>query len=163
MLKGISGDGGGEVVVVDSGVASARGSACSMEWTAAELLDTTRGRTGGGERGYDVGTAAVASAMAGGARGGGAGEKRGCLGGSGERGRAIHDVTGRGERRGGEQVRGARCGRRRAPACLPGRQAARWSGAGLGRQVGREQASGKFFHFLSVFCFFNTSATLLNY
>ena len=35
---------------MDSGVASARGSACSMKWTAAELLDTTRGRTGGGER-----------------------------------------------------------------------------------------------------------------
>ena len=154
MLKGISSDGGsGEVVAVDSGVASARGSACSMKWTVAELLDTTRGRTGGGERGYDVGTAAVASAMAGGARGGGAGEERGCLGVSGERGRAIHDVTGRGERRGGEQVRGARCGRRRAPACLPGRQAARWSGARLGRQVGREQAPGKLFPFLSVFCF----------
>ena len=64
--KGISGDGGsGEVVAVDSGVASARGSACSMEWTAAELLDTMRGRTGGGEYGYDEGTAMVASAMAG--------------------------------------------------------------------------------------------------
>ena len=36
-----------------------------MEWTAAELLDTTRGRTGGGEHGYDVGTAVVASVMAG--------------------------------------------------------------------------------------------------
>ena len=35
-----------------------------MKWTAAELLDTTRRRTGGGEHGYDVGTAAVASAMA---------------------------------------------------------------------------------------------------
>ena len=35
-----------------------------MKWTAAELLDTTRRRTGGGERGYDVGTVAVASAMA---------------------------------------------------------------------------------------------------
>ena len=130
-----------------SGRTSTRGSASSMKWTAAELLDTTRGRTGGGERGYDVGTAAVASAMAGGARGGGAGEERGGLGGSGERERAIHDVTGRGERRGGEQVRGARCGRRRAPACLPGRQAARWSGAGLGRQVGRVLAPGKFFYF----------------
>ena len=43
----------GEVVAVDSGVPSARGSACSMEWTAAELLDTMRGRTGGGEHGYD--------------------------------------------------------------------------------------------------------------
>ena len=152
MLKGISGDGGsGEVVAVDSGVASARGSACSMKWTAVELLDTTRGRTGGGERGYDVGTTAVASAMAGGARGGGAGEERGCLGGSGERGRAIHDVTGRGEWRGGEQVRGARCGRRRAPACLPGRQAARWSGAGLGRQVGR--VLGARYVFSISFCF----------
>ena len=36
-----------------------------MEWTAAELLDTMRGRTGGGEHGYDEGTAMVASAMAG--------------------------------------------------------------------------------------------------
>ena len=54
---------------MDSGVASARGSACSMKWTAAELLDTTRGRTGGGERGYGVGTTAVASAMAGGREG----------------------------------------------------------------------------------------------
>ena len=55
----------GEVGAVDSGVASARGSACSMEWTAAELLDTTRRCTGGGERGYGDGAAAVASAMAG--------------------------------------------------------------------------------------------------
>ena len=147
-LKGISGDGGsGEVVVVDSGVASARGSACSMKWTAAELLDTTRGHTGGGERGYDVGTAAVASAMAGGREGEELEREGGVWGVRGERGRAIHDVTGRGERRGGEQVRGARCGRRRAPACLPGRQAARWSGAGLGRQVGRVLAPGKLFYF----------------
>ena len=36
-----------------------------MKWTAAELLDTTRGRTSGGEHGYDEGRAAVASAMAG--------------------------------------------------------------------------------------------------
>ena len=130
-MKGISGDGGsGEVVAVDSGVASARGSACSMEWTAAELLDTMRGRTGGGEHGYNEGTAMVASVMAG-EREGDELERRGVSG------RPIHDVTWRGERRGGEQVRGARRGRRRAPACLPGRQAARWSGAGLGRQVGR--------------------------
>ena len=98
----------------------------------------------------------------GGARGGGAGEERGCLGGSGERGRPVHDDTERGERRGGEQVRGTRYGRRRAPACLPARQAARWSGAGLGRQVGREQASGKFSIFFLFSVFFNTSATLLN-
>ena len=43
----------------------ARGSACSMEWTAAELLDTMRGCTGGEDHGYDEGTAMVASAMAG--------------------------------------------------------------------------------------------------
>ena len=48
-----------------SGRTSTRGSASSMKWMAAELLDTTRRRTGGGERGYDAGTAAVASAMAG--------------------------------------------------------------------------------------------------
>ena len=95
-----------------------------------------RRRHGGGSVGHGWG-----------ARGGGAGEESGCLGGSGKRGGAIHDVTGRGERRGGEQVRGARRGRRRAPACLPGRQAARWSSAGLGRQVGRVLAPGKFFHF----------------
>ena len=55
----------GEVGAVDSGLTSTRGSVSSTKWTAAELLDTTRRRTGGGERGYDVGTAAVASAMAG--------------------------------------------------------------------------------------------------
>ena len=144
MLKGISGDGGSvEVDAVGSGLASARGSACSMKWTAAELLDTTRGRTGGGERGYDDGAAAVASAMAGEREGedlgGGAGV---CRVGERERGRSPSSA-GRGERRGGEQVRGACCGRRRAPACLPGQQAARWSGAGLGRVL----APGKFFYF----------------
>ena len=36
-----------------------------MKWTAAELLDTTRRLTGGGERDYDDGAAAVVSAMAG--------------------------------------------------------------------------------------------------
>ena len=40
-------------------------------------------------------------------------------------------------KQGDGQLRGARCGRRRAPACLPGRQVARSSGARLGRQVGR--------------------------
>ena len=72
-----------KVGAVDSGVASARGSACSMKWTAAELLDTTRGRTGGGKRGYDVGTATVASAMAGG-REGEELERKGVSGGFGE-------------------------------------------------------------------------------
>ena len=163
MLKGISGDGGsGEVVAVDSGIASARGSACLMEWTAAELLDTTRGRTGGRERGYDVGTAAVASAMAGGARGGGAGEERGCLGGSGKR-EGGRSMTSPGE---GSGEAASRCVARAAvavghlPACLAGKQLAGavlgWAGrwAGAGRQV-------SFFIFFC-FLFFNTSATLLN-
>ena len=53
--------------------------------------------------------------------------------------RGVHPSQQRGEevKQGDGQLRGARCGRRRAPACLPGRQAARWRGAGLGRQVGR--------------------------
>ena len=46
---------------MDSGLTSTRGSVSSTKWTAVELLDTT----GGGERGYDDGAAAVASAMAG--------------------------------------------------------------------------------------------------
>ena len=49
---------------MDSGLTSTRGSVSSMKWTAAELLDTTRRSTGGGERGYDDGAVAVASAMA---------------------------------------------------------------------------------------------------
>ena len=49
--------------------------------------------------------------------------------------RGVHPCQQRGEevKQGDGQLRGARCGRRRAPACLPGRQAARWRGAGLGR------------------------------
>ena len=45
--------------------------------------------------------------------------------------------NGEGRKQGGGQLRGARCGRRRAPACLPGR-AKQLAGAvaGLGRQVG---------------------------
>ena len=107
-----------------------------MKWTAAKLLDTVRRRGDDGEHGYDGGAAMVASAMAGACEGeelerrGGVWEVRGREGGR------FTALAGRGRRRGGEQVRGARRGRRRAPACLPGRQAARWSGAGLGRQVG---------------------------
>ena len=50
---------------MDSGLTSTQGSVSSTKWTAAELLDTTRRSTGGGERGYNDGAAAVASAMAG--------------------------------------------------------------------------------------------------
>ena len=49
---------------------------------------------------------------------------------------ALQD--GEGRKQGGGQLRGARCGRRRAPACLPGRaKQLAGAAAGLGRQVGR--------------------------
>ena len=123
---------------MDSGLTSTRGSVSSTKWTAAELLDTTRRSTGGGERGYDDGAAAVASAMAG-EREGEELERRGGVWGvrGRERGRSTA-LAGRVERRGGEQVRGTHAVLAvEHLACLPGRQAARWRGAGLGRQVGR--------------------------
>ena len=142
-LKGISGDGGsGEVVAVDSGVASARGSACSMKWTAAELLDTTRGRTGGGERSYDVSTAAVASAMAGGREGEELERRGGVWGVRGREGGRSTSSPGEGS---GEAA--SRCVAHAAvavghlPACLAGKQLAGavlgWAGrwAGSRRQV----------------------------
>ena len=123
---------------MDSGLTSTRGSVSSTKWTAAELLDTTRRRTGGGERGYGDGAAAVASAMAG-EREGEELERRGDVWGvrGRERGRSTA-LAGRVERRGGEQVRGTHAVLAvEHLACLPGWQAARWRGAGLGRQVGR--------------------------
>ena len=47
---------------MDSGLTSTRGSVSSTKWTAAELVDTVARRGVDGERVYDVGTAAVASA-----------------------------------------------------------------------------------------------------
>ena len=47
------------------------------------------------------------------------------------------------------------------PACLAGKQLAGAALGWAGRWAGC-WAPGKFFPFLSVFCFFNTSATLLN-
>ena len=123
---------------MESGLTSTRGSVSSTKWTAAELLDTTRRSTGGGERGYDDGAAAVASAMAG-EREREELERRGDVWGvrGRERGRSTA-LAGRVERRGGEQVRGTHAVLAvEHLACLPGRQAARWRGAGLGRQVGR--------------------------
>ena len=92
-----------------------------------------------------------------GARGGGAGEERGCLGGSGERERLIHDVTGRGERRGGGQVCGVHVvlAAEHLPACLAGKQLAGAALGWAGRWAGsRRQVS--FFHFFlfSVFLIF---------
>ena len=48
-----------------SGRTSTRGSASSMKWTAAELLDMVARRGVDGGRGYGEGVAAMASAMAG--------------------------------------------------------------------------------------------------
>ena len=53
----------GEVVAEAAGQASTRGSACSMEWRAAELLDTVARRGDDGGRNYGGGAAAGASAM----------------------------------------------------------------------------------------------------
>ena len=105
---------------MDSGRTSTRGSASSMKWTAAELLDTTRRRTGGGERGYDVGTTAVASAMAGGHEGEELGRRGDVWGVQGREGKRSPSSTGRGERRGGDQVRGTHVvlAAEHLPACL---------------------------------------------
>ena len=53
----------GEVVAEASGQASARGSACSMEWRAAELLDTVARCGDDGGRDYGGETAAGASTI----------------------------------------------------------------------------------------------------
>ena len=116
---------------MDSGLTSTRGSVSSTKWTAAELLDMTRRCTGGGERGYGDGAAAVASAMAG-EREGEELERRGDVWGvrGRERGRSTA-LAGRVERRGGEQVRGTHAvlAVEHLPACLAGKQLA---GAALG-------------------------------
>ena len=157
----------GEVGAVVSGRTSTRGSASSMKWTAAELLDTaTRCGVDGG-RGYGEGVAAMASAMAWESEGeelerrGGVWEVR-----ERERGR-ITALAGRGRRRGGEQLRGELRCRRRAP-WLPAWQAKQLAGAvaGLGRPGGLAGgpavAPGKFSPFFLFLFLFNISATLLN-
>ena len=137
-----------------SGRSSTRGSASSMKWTAAKLLDTAARRGVDGGRGYGEGVAAMASAMAGEREREELGENGGVLEVHGAAWSSSIQPRGEEVKQGDGQLRGARCGRRRAPACLPGRQAARWSGAGLGRQVGREQAPGKFFSISFCFLFF---------
>ena len=119
----------------------------------AELLDTAARRGVDGGRGYGEGVAAMASAMAGEREREGLGENGGVLEVHGAAWSSSIQPRGEEVKQGDGQLRGARCGRRRAPACLPGRQAARWSGAGLGRQVGWVLAPGKFFYF-SCFLFF---------
>ena len=138
-----------------SGRTSTRGSASSMKWTAAELLNTAARRGVDGGRGYGEGVAAMASAMAWESEGeelerrGGVWEVR-----ERERGR-FTALAGRGRRRGGEQLRGELRCRRRAP-WLPAWQAKQLAGAvaGLGRPGGLAGgpvvAPGKFSLFFSV-------------
>ena len=145
-----------------SGRTSTRGSASSMKWTAAELLDTVARRGVDGGRGYGEGVAAMASAMAGACEGEEL-ERRGGV--WGVRGRERDRSTSSPGEGSGEAA--SRCVARAAvavghlPACLAGKQLA---GAALGwaGRWARCWAPGKFFPFLSVFCFFNTSVTLLN-
>ena len=102
-----------------SGRTSTRGSASSMKWTAAELLDTAARRGVDGGRGYGEGVAAMASAMAWESEGeelerrGGVWEVRG------ERGRPIHGVSR--AREAARRRAGAwhPCGARRRAPCLP--------------------------------------------
>ena len=103
----------------------------------AELLDTASRRGIDGGRGYGEGVAAMASAMAWESEGEELGENGGFLGVHGSTWSSSSQQRGEEVKQGDGQLRGACCGRRRAPAYLPGRQAARWRGAGLGRQVGR--------------------------
>ena len=148
-----------------SGRTSTRGSASSMKWTAAELLDTVARRGVDGGRGYGEGVAAMASAMAGACEGEELERRGGVWGVRGREGGRSTSSPGEGS---GEAA--SRCVAHAAvavghlPACLA--EAARWSGAGLGRQVGwlvglrwRQVGFSPFFLFLFLF---NISATLLN-
>ena len=144
-----------------SGCSSTRGSASSMKWTAAKLLDTVARRGVDGGRGYGEGVAAMASAMAGACEG----EELERRGGVWEVQRREGDRSTASPGEGsGEAV--SRCVAHAAvavghlPACLAGKHLAGaalgWAGrwAGCWRQVS--------FSIFSVFCFLNTSATLLN-
>ena len=119
----------GEVGAVVSGRTSTRGSASSMKWTAAELLDTVARRGVDGGRGYGEGVAAMASAMAWESEG----EELGRGGGVCEVGGVVYDRSSPPGRRGEEAGRRAAAWRALVPpssTCLPAwrRQAARWSG-----------------------------------
>ena len=164
VLKGISGDGGSvEVDAVDSGLASARGSACSKERRVAELLDTAARHGVDGGRGYGEGVTAMASAWRGNARERGVGGEWRCPGGSRLDVEFIHPAT----RRGGEAGRRPAAWRTLRPpsgTCLPAWPASSslarcWAGPAGGPDA-RRQVS---FCYFPVFCFFNSSATLLNY
>ena len=138
-----------------SGRTSTRGSASSMKWTAAELLDTVARRGVDGGRGYGEGVAAMASAMAWESEGeelerrGGVWEVRG------REGSRFTALAGRGRRRGGEQVRGTHAvlAVEHLPACLAGKQLAGAVLGWAGRWAGC-WAPGKLFPFSFCFLFF---------
>ena len=146
-----------------SGRTSTRGSASSMKWTAAELLDTVARRGVDGGRGYGEGVAAMASAMAGACEGEELERRGGVWGVRGREGGRFTALAGRGKRRGGEQVRGTHAvlAVEHLPACLAGKQLAGAVLGWAGRWAGC-WATGKPFPFTFCFLFFNTSATLLN-
>ena len=137
-----------------SGRTSTRGSASSMKWTAAKLLDTVARRGVDGGRGYGEGVAAMASAMAGACEGEELERRGGVWGVRGSEGGRSTTSPGEGS---GEAA--SRCVAHAAvavghlPACLAGKQLAGavlgWAGrwAGAGRQV-------SLFPFFSVFCFY---------
>ena len=120
----------GEVGAVVSGRTSTRGSASSMKWTAAELLDTVARRGVDGGRGYSEGVAAMASAMAGACEGEELERRGGVWGVRGREGERSTTSPGEGS---GEAA--SRCVAHAAvavghlPACLAGKQLA---GAALG-------------------------------
>ena len=151
----------GGVDAVDSGLASARGSACSKERRVAELRDTAARRGVDGGRGYGEGVAAMASAMAGEREGEELERRGGVWGVRGSEGGRSTTSPGEGS---GEAA--SRCVARAAvavghlPACLAGKQLAGTALGWAGRWAGSwRQVSFSIFLF-SVF--FNTSATLLN-
>ena len=132
-----------------SGRTSTRGSASSMKWTAAKLLDTVRRRGDDGEHGYDGGAAMVASAMAGACEG----EELERRGGVWEVQRREGDRSMASPGEGSGEAAGSCMAHMlcsRSSSCLPAwpSQAARWSGGwagpaggpGAGRQV-------RFFYF----------------
>ena len=85
-----------------------------------ELLDTVARREVDGERVYGEGAAAVASAMAGEREGEELGRRGDVWGVRGREGKRSPSSAGRGERRGGDQVRGTHAvlAAEHLPACL---------------------------------------------
>ena len=123
-----------------SGRSSTRGSASSMKWTVAKLLDTAAQRGVDGGRGYGEGVAAMASTMAWESEGEELGENGGVLGVHGSTWSSSKPAT----RRGGEAGRRPAAWRAlRSPSgtCLPAWPASsslerRWAGPAGGPEAG---------------------------